>query len=369
MKVALVFVTDSEPGISRRPLTHGWAYFHPDGSRITDREEIDRLNRIALPPAYRDAWFCPHPNGHLLATGFDARGRKQYRYHPDFRAERDLMKYDTLAEFGRRLPLVRRRVERDIAAGGLTRERAVASVVRLLDSGAIRIGSEVYAKANRSFGASTLRVRHASVKGRALRLRFRAKSGKMRELNLTDRNLIRFVRAVQDLPGQHLFRFLAEDGTASPVGSSDVNDYLRETMGESFTAKHFRTWKATLIAFETLVNGREHVSVREVTTRVSEELGNTPAVARKSYIHPALLDLATDRAGQEALRRTIRLPRRTKTLSRHERGLILFLEQNLHGMGASRGLGQIGPAVRDRRSRRNASELRSASDPRRPSPH
>lgn len=332
MEAALVFVTDGEPGISRRPLAHGWAYFDAEGNRIVDRDEIDRLNRIALPPAYHDAWFCPHPNGHLLATGIDARGRKQYRYHPDFRAERELMKYDTLAAFGRRLPLVRRRVERDIATGGLTRERAVASVVRLLDSGAIRIGNEAYAKANRSFGATTLRKRHATVKGRALRLRFRAKSGKMRELSLTDRNLIRFVRAMQDLPGQHLFRFLAEDGTPCPVGSSDVNAYLRETMGENFTAKHFRTWKATLIAFETLVDAPEHVSMKELTGRVSEGLGNTPAIARKSYIHPALLEIAADRAAQEALRRAIRLPRRTKMLSRHERGLIAFLEEGAKGV-------------------------------------
>ncbi len=332
MTVALVFVTDSEPGISRRPLAHGWAYYDAEGHRIADRDEIDRLNRIALPPAYRDAWFCPHPNGHLLATGIDARGRKQYRYHPDFRAERELMKYDALAAFGRRLPLLRRRVERDIASGGLTRERAVASVVRLLDSGAIRVGNEAYAKANRSFGATTLRTRHVSVKGKALHLRFRAKSGKVRELRLTDRSLIRFVRAVQDLPGQHLFRFRAEDGTSCPVGSSDVNAYLHETMGENFTAKHFRTWKATLIAFEMLVEVRGRVSMKELAARVSEQLGNTPAIARKSYIHPALLEVVADRTAQERLRGVVRLPRRTKTLSRHERGLIAFLEQGLDGI-------------------------------------
>ena len=334
MNATLVFVTDGDPGISRRQLAHGWAYFDPDGNRIADRAEIERLNGIALPPAYRDAWFCAHPNGHLLATGIDARGRKQYRYHPDFRAERDLMKYDTLAAFGRRLPLVRLRVERDIASAGLNRERAVASVVRLLDSSAIRVGNEVYAKANRSFGATTLRKRHASVKGRALRLRFRAKSGQLRELNLTDRNLIRFVRAMQDLPGQHLFRFLGEDGTPCPVGSSDVNAYLHETMNENFTAKHFRTWKATLIAFETLMQAHAPVSMKELTARVSEELGNTPAIARKSYIHPALLDIVTDRAAQERLRGTIRLPRRTNTLSRYERGLISLLENGIGCVGS-----------------------------------
>ena len=327
MDAALVFVSDSEPGITRQRRGRSWAYFDADGNRITDRYEIERLNGVALPPAYQNAWFCACPDGHLLATGIDARGRKQYRYHPEYRAAREQMKYETLAAFGRKLPLIRRRVQRDIATGGLTRDRAVASVIRLLDSGAVRIGNEAYAKANRSFGATTLRMRHVSVTGKALRLRFRAKSGKLRELSLSDRSLIRFVRAMQDLPGQHLFRFLDEEGAPCPVGSSDVNAYLQETMGGSFTAKHFRTWKATVIAFEVLVSAREHVPIRELTNRVSEELGNTPAIARKSYIHPMLIEIASSRNEQEALRRSVRLPRRTKTLSRYERALLTLLER------------------------------------------
>src|SRR5688572_14419392 len=202
---ALEYVDDSGPGITRKKAGHGWAYFDPAGKRITDRDAIDRLNGIALPPAYTDAWFCPSDCGHLLATGIDARGRKQYRYNPEFRARQEAQKFDGCAEFGRLLPKVRKRVAKDLAKRTLSRERAVASVVRLLVLGAIRVGNESYAKANKSFGATTLRMHHARVSGEKLRLRFKAKSGQLREATVTDRSLARFVRAMQDLPGQNLF--------------------------------------------------------------------------------------------------------------------------------------------------------------------
>ena len=205
MPSKLVFVDDRQPGLTRRALRHGWAYYDSAGNRITDRDEIDRLNAIALPPAYRDAWFCPHPHGHLLATGIDARGRKQYRYHPEFRTSRECVKYDSLIRFGQALPTIRKQVAGQLAGRRLSRERAIASVVRLLDTGAIRIGNEAYARENKSFGATTLRKRHARLSTKVLRLRFRAKSGKLRELDVDDRDLIRFVKAIQDLPGQHLF--------------------------------------------------------------------------------------------------------------------------------------------------------------------
>lgn len=323
----LVYVEDSEPGLTRRRSGRGWAYFDAEGQRITDRAEIDRLNAIALPPAYISAWFCPKPNGHLLATGIDARGRKQYRYHPHFRTARDRAKFDGLSRFGEALPAIRQRVERDIARRGLTRERAVASVVRLLDAAGIRVGNEAYARSNKSFGATTLRMRHAALAGHVLRLRFRAKSGKVQEARLSDRALIRFVRAMQDLPGQHLFQFLDEAGEACPVGSGEVNAYIREAMGEDFTAKHFRTWTASVAAFELLAASDAMVPMRDLLDAVSQRLGNTPAIARKSYIHPALLALAGDKAAQEAFRAGLRLPRRTRWLSRHERGLIAFLGQ------------------------------------------
>ena len=321
----LHFVDDHQPGITRSRIGKAWAYFDPQGERITDREEIDRLNAIALPPAYTEAWFCIKPNGHLLATGVDAKGRKQYRYHPDFRAQRDCAKFDGLPRFGCMLPLVRKRVEQDLAQRGLTRERAIACVLRLLDSTAIRIGNEAYAKTNKSFGATTLRMRHAALTGQTLKLRFKAKSGKQVETRLTDRSLARFVRAMQDLPGQHLFQFLNAEGQPCPVDSGDVNDYLKATMGEDFTAKHFRTWAASVTGFELLAQSDGTVPMKALLEHVSGHLGNTPAIARKSYIHPAIIALAGDARAQAAFRKSLRLPRSTRWLSRYERGLIEFL--------------------------------------------
>lgn len=314
------------PGISRRKAGRGWAYFDTDGARITDREEIDRLNAIAFPPAYERAWFCPMPNGHLLATGYDARGRKQYRYHPEFRRTRECVKYDSLAGFGRALPAIRKVALDDLSGRRLTHDRAIACIIRLLDLQGLRVGNEHYAQANRSFGATTLRRRHADLCGNVLKLRFRGKGGRMRELEIDDRHLIRFVRSMRDLPGQHLFQFIDEQGEAQPVDSGDVNDYIRDATGDDFTAKHFRTWAATLTAYEALLESDRALAARDVATIVSERLGNTPQVARKSYIHPVILSLCEDGEAQEALRRSTTLPRRTKWLTRHERGLIALLD-------------------------------------------
>lgn len=318
----LIYVSDDLPGITRRLLRGKWAYFAADGGRITDREEITRLNAIALPPAYIDAWFAPAANAHILATGIDARGRKQYRYHPEFRTQRDARKFDSCACFARLLPLIRQRVESDLAAPAISRERAIASVIRLLDTGGIRVGNEAYAKANKSFGATTLRMRHAKVSGNTLHLTFRAKSGKQCAMRVSDRGLARFVRAMQDLPGQRLFQYVDDHGEAAPVSSSDVNDYIRETMGGEFTAKDFRTWTASAVAFETVHSAEGTVPKQSVLEAVADQLGNTPAIARKSYVHPAILAALDD---QENLR-NLRLPRATRWLSRHERGLIEFLE-------------------------------------------
>lgn len=324
MSQSLVFVDDSLPGITRRKVRSHWAYFDAQGERITDREEIDRLNAVGLPPAYADAWFAPRPDAHILATGIDARGRKQYRYHPDFTAERASLKFDRCVAFGHALPRIRARVEKDMGSRLLSRERAIASVVYLLDSGRIRIGNEAYARTNRSFGATTLRMRHAKVAGGKLMLRFRAKSGKLCEIGMTDRRLIRFVKRMQDLPGQHLFQHLREDGDAAPITSSDVNGYIQETMGADFTAKQFRIWRASSLALEWLADDENGPGINAMLAFVSEHLCNTPAVARKAYVHPRLLDLA--KAGREARREAIRLPRRTRWLSRPERGLIDLLE-------------------------------------------
>jgi DNA topoisomerase-1 len=320
----LVFVDDDLPGITRQRAGRGWCYRDAQGNRITDRDEIDRLNRIALPPAYRDAWFCPSPNGHIQATGYDDKGRKQYRYHLDFRAQREAAKYDRCAGFGRALPLLRARVAADLDAGGLGRSNAVAAVVRLLDLGRVRIGNESYARTNKSFGATTLRKRHAALNGRSMKLEYRAKSGKMKVLRITDRSLVRFVKKVQDLPGQHLFRYLDDDGAAHPVTSTDVNAYIREAMGDDFTAKHFRTWAASAMAFELLAGARGRISLKDMLDPVADALGNTPAISRKSYVHPALIEIAkSGGAWDEGLQ----LPRATKYLSRAERGLIAFLDE------------------------------------------
>jgi DNA topoisomerase-1 len=320
----ITYCDDSEPGISRKKLRHGWGYFDPSGKRITDRAEIDRLNAIGLPPAYRDAWFCPTPGGHIQAVGWDEKGRKQYRYHTAFRETQEAAKYNLCAPFGRALPKHRARVAADLAKRGIGKDTAVAAVVRLLDLGKVRIGNEGYVKANKSFGATTLRKRHAALKGRALKLQFKAKSGKLRVLTITDGSLTRFVRKCQDLPGQHLFRWVDEAGQTHPVTSSDVNAYIRAAMGQDFTAKHFRTWSASVLAFEALAEARADISLKTMLLPVSETLGNTPAIARKSYVHPALLALAKD--GQTAFRAGLRLPRRTQYLSRVERGLIGLLE-------------------------------------------
>jgi DNA topoisomerase-1 len=322
---SLVFVDDEMPGITRHKAGRGWYFRDAPGNRITDRAEIVRLNAIALPPAYTDTWYCPAPNGHILATGMDARGRKQYRYHPDFRAQRDGEKFGSTSEFGRMLPLVRKRVESDLKAVHPTFERALASVVRLLDTTFIRIGNERYAKENGSFGASTLRMKHVTVTGTSLRLRYRAKSGKNQEMTVSDRGLVRFVKKMQDLPGQHLFQYLGDDGDPRPVTSCDVNAYLRETMGADFTAKHFRTWHASAIAFEELACARDDLGIKTLMQRVSDMLGNTPTVARASYVHPRVIDLVEV---QDEWRSGLLLPRRTRWLTRHERGLIAFLDES-----------------------------------------
>lgn len=322
----LIFVDDAMPGITREKMADGWRYRDAAGRLIRRKSEIDRLNGIALPPAYTDAWFCPADNGHILATGYDARGRKQYRYNPEFRLARESRKFDGLAGFARLLPLVRRRVADDLAGTGIGRERAIASIVRLLDSGSIRIGNDQYAKANRSFGATTLRMQHVTVSGPTLQLRFRAKSGQWQDIALTDKALARFVRTMQDLPGQRLFQYRNSAGDLAALGSHDVNDYLRETMGADCTAKHFRTWAASAHAFALIIDADPAISPVNLATEVAARLGNTPAVARKSYIHPALMELAHSEEAQAAFRASCRLPRSSRWLARHERGLIAWLD-------------------------------------------
>jgi len=327
MATKIIYSDDSKPGITRKKVRNGWAYHDAGGERITDREEIDRLNAIGLPPAYKDAWFCPKPHGHIQAVGWDEKGRKQYRYHLGYREQQEAAKYEKTAEFGHALPLLRKQVAADLALRGLSKERAVAAVVRLLDESNIRVGNEDYVKQNESYGATTLRTQHGQVKGDTLRLRFRAKSGKDCDMKVSDRSLARFVKACQDLDEQHLFAWLDDDGEARPVTSSDVNEYIKAATGGDFTAKNFRTWGASLLAFEALCGADCDLTLKQLLEPVTAKLGNTPAIARKSYVHPDVIDLV--KQDQAVFRQALKLPRATGQLSREERGLIAFLERNV----------------------------------------
>src|SRR6478609_9177499 len=319
--------SDAEPGITRKRMGRYWAYFDTEGKRITDRDEIDRLNAIGLPPAYTDAWFCADPDGHLQATGIDARGRKQYRYHAGFREKREAAKYEGLLEFGKALPKLRRRVEQDLKRRALSRDTVLAAVVRLLDTEHIRIGNEQYARDNKSFGATTLRTRHLRRKGSKMSMRFTGKHGIVHEVSISDTNLKRICKRCQELPGQMLFQYMNGDGEPKPVTSGDVNDYIKTATGGDYTAKHFRTWSASAIALEQLLRKREdaRITVKTVVEPVAEALGNTPAISRKSYVHPGLLEAVKDDA-RDPLNGMER-PRPRKRLSSTEVALLEFLAQ------------------------------------------
>ena len=317
--------SDTEPGITRRRQGRYWTYFDSEGNRITDREEIDRLNAVGLPPAYEQAWFCADPNGHLQATGVDARGRKQYRYHADFRAKRESAKYEGLLEFGKALPKLRREVEKDLKKRQLSREAVLAAVIRLLDTEHIRVGNEEYARSNKSFGATTLRRRHLRRKGQSLHMRFTGKHGIVHEVKITDSNLKRICKRCQELPGQMLFQYINGDGEPKPITSTDVNQYIKDATGGDFTAKHFRTWGASVIALEQMLKKAEdaRITVKTVVEPVAEALGNTPAISRKSYVHPGLLE-AVKESPRDPLNGMDR-PRGRKRLSSAEVGLLEFL--------------------------------------------
>ena len=318
--------SDSEPGYSREKKGTGWAYFDGD-TRVTDRDEIERLNALALPPAYVDAWFCKSPNGHIQATGKDARGRKQYRYHADYRAKQDASKYAGALEFGEALPRIRKRVEQDLRRRSLGRDQVLAAVVRLLDTEHMRIGNEQYARANKSFGLSTLRTRHVAKKNGRLKIRYTGKHGIVHEASITDASLKRIVGKCQELPGQMLFQYLGDDGEPCAISSSDVNDYIREASGGDFTAKNFRTWGASVIAFEQLLSKEEEarISVKTVIEPVAEALGNTVAMSRKSYVHPALLDAVKERPRDPL--KGMKRPRARRNLSSAETAFLKFLSK------------------------------------------
>ena len=318
--------SDSEPGYTRKKIGAAWGYFDGD-KRVTDRAEIDRLNALALPPAYVDAWFCKSANGHIQATGKDARGRKQYRYHADYRARQDASKYDGCREFGEALPKLRKRVETDLRKRKIERDAVLAAVVRLLDTEHMRIGNEQYARANKSFGLSTLRRRHIRRKGAKLLMKYSGKHGIVHEATITDTNLKRIVAKCQELPGQMLFQYVGQDGEPRAITSADVNDYIREATGADFTAKHFRTWGASVIFFEQLLASAEgeRQTLKTVLEPVAAALGNTPTMSRKSYVHPGLID-ALQQDSRDPLR-GMKRPRARRRLSTAETAFLKFLKQ------------------------------------------
>lgn len=295
--VGLVYVNDDMPGITRKRSGKGFSYRGPDGKAIKDAAERKRLASLAIPPAYTDVWICPDPRGHLQATGRDDRGRKQYRYHPQFREVRDGAKYERMLEFAKVLPGLRRRVNEDMGRRGLPPEKVLATVVYLLENTMIRVGNATYAKENKSHGLTTLRSRHVKLEGSEVRFRFKGKGGKEWDLGLKDRRIARIIRAVQELPGQHLFQYIDEDGERCAVTSSEVNDYLREVTGKHITAKDFRTWTGTVLAALALAEYEKADSeaaakrnVRDAIEAVAARLGNTPTICRKCYVHPRVID-------------------------------------------------------------------------------
>ena len=292
----LRYVDDRGPGITRKLVRGHFVYFDPDGQRISDEAELKRIRALAVPPAYTDVWICPDPLGHLQATGRDARRRKQYRYHVRWRETRDATKYERMAAFGDALPKIRASVARDLRLPGMPWEKVAATVVRLLDVTLVRVGSAEYARENRSFGLTTLRKRHAAVRAGHLRFRFRGKSGIEHDVDVDDPRIARIVRRCMDLPGRELFQYVDEDGAHRPVGSSDINEYLREASGADFTAKDYRTWAGSVFALAALrriepqSGGAARKHLVETVKTVAATLRNTPAVCRRCYIHPAVVE-------------------------------------------------------------------------------
>ena len=300
-RAGLRYVIDTMPGIRRRRAGRGFTYIGPDGARLTDAARLAWIRRLAIPPAWTDVWICPLKHGHIQATGRDARGRKQYRYHPRWREVRDAAKFDRLLAFARVLPAIRRATNRDLRRPGLPREKVLALVVRLLEATLMRVGNEEYVRENRSYGLSTLRERHVDVRGARVRLSFRGKLGREHEIELSDARLARVIRQCQELPGQALFQYTDADGARQAVDSGDVNEYLREITGEEISAKDFRTWAGTVATVLGLAKlgpaASEAAAKRNLSAAIegaAAQLGNTPTVCRACYVHPDVIDAYTD---------------------------------------------------------------------------
>jgi DNA topoisomerase I len=333
-EAGLRYVSDTRPGIRRQMGPLGFKYIATTGRVIRSAGEIARINKLAVPPAWTDVWICPDPRGHIQATGRDAKGRKQYRYHPDWRACRDETKYDRMLAFADALPKIRRRTNADLAKPGLPREKVLATVVQLLEKSLIRVGNDEYAKKNRSFGLTTMRNKHVRVRGAVVKFEFKGKSGVRHAVDVQDKRLARIVKACQELPGQELFEYFDDGGERRDVGSADVNGYLKEITGEDFTAKDFRTWAGTVLACTALrelegcdSESRAKKNVVQAIEAVAGMLGNTKAVCRKSYIHPAVLDAYMDGSMMQTLSK--RVQKKAAGLRTEEAAVLALLQQRL----------------------------------------
>jgi DNA topoisomerase I len=293
----LRYVNDTRPGITRRGSGENVQYVDPSGDLITDERTLERIKKLAIPPAWTDVWICKDPRGHLQATGRDARGRKQYRYHARWRAVRDETKYERMLAFGAALPAIRARVSKDLSLPGLSREKVLATIVQLLEGTLIRVGNEEYARENKSYGLTTMLNRHVDVDGSEVRFHFKGKSGVRHDVGIRDRRVANVIKRMRDLPGQHLFEYVDDDGETRTIDSSDVNAYLQEITGQEFTAKDFRTWSGTVLAAKTLEEFEQFDSQTQAKKNVvaaiesvAKRLGNTPSVCRKCYIHPEVIE-------------------------------------------------------------------------------
>ncbi|MDQ3624090.1 MAG: DNA topoisomerase IB [Verrucomicrobiota bacterium] len=334
----LQYYSDTRPGIRRRPRGKEFVFVNPDGSRVTDQATLVRIKRLAIPPAWENVWICPSEDGHIQATGRDARRRKQYRYHAEWRKQRDENKFGRILAFARALPGIRRAVKRDLARAGMPREKVLATVVRLLETTLIRIGNDEYARQNRSYGLTTMRDHHVKVSGEKISFSFRGKSGKQHTIDVTDRHLAKIVKHCQDLPGQELFGYVDDKGEHRDVTSQDVNDYLRAIAGEDFTAKDFRTWTGTVLAAMALREFQQVTSKAQAKKNVvaaiesvAKLLGNTPAVCRKCYVHPEILDSYLQGTTVDTLDQQVRktIDRSLPKLSPEEALVVGFLEGRL----------------------------------------
>jgi len=365
----LRYVHDDRPGIRREAGKDGFRYLDAKGEALDDETTLARIKSLVIPPAWTEVWICPQANGHLQATGRDARGRKQYRYHPKWREARDEVKYERMLKFGNALPAIRAEVDRALKLPGLPREKVLATIVYLLEATMMRVGNEEYARTNKSFGLTTLRNRHAKVDGSDVEFSFRGKSGVYHKVKVHDRRLARIIARSRDLPGQELFQYIDDDGATHSIDSSDVNDYLRAITGEEYTAKDFRTWSGTVLAalalqefekFDSETQAKKNI-VRAIES-VAEKLGNTPSICRKCYVHPAVLDAYLEGAALEVMRERTeeKLADDLHALQPEEAAVLAMLQQRLR-LEQEAAATKSKPAAKSSRKKSPAAAARAAA--------